>query len=192
VEEDWLAREHFTEADLIEMRQADILTFIDHWHAAVAAELQDDEEKVALPDLAASLKKVVLESRSIRHLTGSPLLCALVCALHRDRHRQIPKDRIELYEACCAMLLERRDAERHIQLGDYPLLTYRQKRVLLEDLAYWMLRNGRAQANRSAVDSCFQTRLNGMRDVSPKLRGRPFASSSWNEVGCCRNPHSIL
>ena len=42
-----------------------------------------------------------------------------------------PKDRIELYDACTHMLLERREIERQIDYSDYPSLTYRQKKALL-------------------------------------------------------------
>jgi NACHT N-terminal Helical domain 1/NACHT domain len=188
IEDDWLASEQFTEAELLEMRQPDILTFIDHWHAAVAGELQDEDERLELPQLADNLKKVISESRSIRNLGASPLLCAIVCALHRDRHRQIPKDRIDLYEACCSMLLERRDAERQLTLGDYPRLTYRQKRVLLEDLAYWMLRNGLTQVNRSSADAHFQLRLDCLREIQGDITGAAVRRFFVERSGMLREP----
>ena len=47
----------------------------------------------------------------------------------------MPYERIELYEAGCEMLLESRDMERRIELKDYPKLSYRQKKVILQDLA---------------------------------------------------------
>jgi hypothetical protein len=171
VEDDWLTSEQFMEADLTEMNHADVTMFIDHWHSAVAGELHDEDEKLRLPELAESLKKTIFDSRPVRNLVGNPLLCALVCALHRDRHGQVPKDRIELYKAGSAMLLERRDTERQIALADYPALTYRQKCALLEDLAYYMLRNGMPQANRSLVDSRFQIRLDSMRDLAATTTG---------------------
>lgn len=77
----------------------------------------------------------------------------MLCALHRDRTQHLPSDRIELYEAGCYMLLERLDPERHIKLQDYPKLTYRQKRNLLQDLAYWMLVNEWTEVSKQrAID----------------------------------------
>ncbi len=70
----------------------------------------------------------------------------MLCALNRDRRQQLPADRIELYEACCLLLLERRDKERKVDLSEYPVLSYRQKRLLLEDLAYWMMKNNYSEA----------------------------------------------
>jgi hypothetical protein len=80
-------------------------------------------------------------SRAIRRLATNPLLCSVICALHRDTNEQLPEDRLELYERCCSMLLDRRDPEGGLTISDYPRLTYRQKRVLLDDLAYWMIKN---------------------------------------------------
>ena len=188
IEDDWLAQARFAEAELLEMRRDDILTFIDHWHSAVAVELQDNEDKLQLPLLASSLRALISESRSIRYLAANPLLCAIICALHRDRHRQIPKDRVELYEACCSMLLERRDAERQIALGDYPRLTYRQKRLLLEDLAYWMLLNGQTQVVRSSADAHFQLRLESLRELPSDTTGVAVRRFFVERSGMLREP----
>lgn len=171
VKDDWLAAEHFLEGELLEMKPTEIATFIDHWHSAVAAELLDEGEKSCLLPLAENLKRLVADSRAISNLAKSPLLCAIICALHRDRERQIPNDRVELYEACCALLIERRDSERKITLQDYPNLTYRQKRILLEHLAYWMVRNGRTSVDRIFADFHLQQRLANMRDLPAAVTG---------------------
>jgi len=142
VEENWLAKEGFTEAELLPMELPDIYSFIEHWHNAVREELQDIEEKAELEHLESNLKDVIRKKPQIRRLTTIPLLCAMVCALHRDSRRNLPSDRIELYEACFHMLIDRRDLVRGVDLRDYPNLSYRQKRALLQDLAYWLLRNG--------------------------------------------------
>src|SRR5437016_12069120 len=120
----------------------DIYSFIDHWHKAVREELYEDEEKTELEFVAKHLKEDVKRTASLRNLATNPLLCAMLCALNHYRRQQLPEDRIELYEACCSLLIERRDKERRIELSeDYPALKYRQKRLFLEDLAYWMIKN---------------------------------------------------
>ena len=58
-----------------------------------------------------------MADRHLRALTVSPLLCALVCALNRERRTQLPRDRMEIYEAALDMLLERRDRERGVELA---------------------------------------------------------------------------
>jgi len=141
VEEGWLENEGFGEADLQPMDTASIERFIDHWHEAVGQEVQQEEEVTALQGLAQNLKAALMGNRAIRRLATNPLLCGVICALHRDTNEQLPEDRLDLYERCCSMLLERRDPESGLTISGYPRLTYRQKRALLDDLAYWMIKN---------------------------------------------------
>ena len=127
-----LERLGFDIADLQPMELIDINNFIEHWHAAVREELASEDSKKELVDLAASLKRVVRRNRPIRILATTPLICAMLCALHRQRHRRLPADRLELYRACVELLLERREVERGIDLRDYPPFNLRQKKLLLE------------------------------------------------------------
>ncbi|HDK7176502.1 TPA: NACHT domain-containing protein [Clostridium botulinum] len=120
-----------------------IKMFIDHWHMAV---IQDNYEDENYKVLANKLYFKLQNNIPILRLASNPLLCAMLCALHYDRKMQLPSDRSELYEACCSMLLERRDAEREIALN-LVNLSYKQKRVILNDLAYWMLRNGKTSVS---------------------------------------------
>ncbi len=167
VEEGWLAREGFDEAELQEMEPGDIAEFIDHWHDAVAQALEDQEERDLLPRRAEKLKEVIRQNRSIRNLATTPLLCAMLCALNRERETELPSDRIELYDAACYALVERRDPERGLTHLDYPRLTYRQKLALLEDLAYWLLNNDWAQVALDKVDQRLERKLANMAALPP-------------------------
>ncbi len=126
--------------------------FIDRWHEAVSDEVGDPEEKVEIKKLAPSLKDTLRRSSSVRKLATTPLLCAMLCALNRDRRQQIPSDRVDLYRVGCEMLLERLDAERNLDLKGYPKLSFRQKLVLLQDIAYWMIKNGWSEVDRGRVE----------------------------------------
>jgi len=134
-EEGWLASSSFSEAELQPMETASVERFIQHWHEAVAEEVQTEDEVARLTTLATNLKHRLRNHRAIQRLATSPLLCGVICAPHRDTNEQLPSDRLELYERCCAMLLERRDLESGLKLAHYPRLTYRQKRAILDDLA---------------------------------------------------------
>jgi AAA+ ATPase superfamily predicted ATPase len=171
IEDDWMALEDFSEAELQPMDISDIYSFIDHWHQAVREELREEEEKAELQSLAEHLKADVKRNRSLRNLATNPLLCAMLCALHRDRRQQLPADRIELYEACCYLLLERRDRERRVDLTDYPALNYRQKRLLLEDLAYWMIKNEWSEIALERVDERFNRKLTNMPGILSDISG---------------------
>jgi hypothetical protein len=163
VEEGWLEADGFGEADLQPMDIASIEKFIDHWHKAVAEEVQQEQEVARLTTLAQDLRDTLRSNRAIRRLATSPLLCGVICALHRDTNEQLPEDRVELYERCCSMLLERRDPESGLSLGGYPRLTHRQKRALLDDLAYWMIKNEWTEVSIDAAAERFGKKLENLR-----------------------------
>jgi Leucine-rich repeat (LRR) protein len=188
VEEGWVERDGFNSVELQPMELLDIYSFIMHWHKAVREELYDDDEKAELEFFAQSLKQNVKNNRSIRSLATNPLLCAMLCALNRDRRQQLPVDRIELYEACCYLLLERRDKERRIELDDYPALNYRQKRHLLEDLAYWMIKNGWSEVPTQIADTRFSWRLKTMQAVSQNISGSDVRRLFVERSGIIREP----
>ena len=163
VKEGWLTGDGFAEADLQPMDTSSIEKFIDHWHRAVAEEVQQEQQSAEFTTLAASLKDTLRRDRAIRRLATSPLLCGVICALHRDTNKQLPKDRLDLYGRCCWMLLERRDPESGMALTDYPRLNYRQKTALLNDLAYWMLKNEWTEVSVDGALSHLGAKLQNLR-----------------------------
>jgi hypothetical protein len=190
VEEGWLSDEGFEDAELQAMQLPDIVNFIDHWHAAVREELPEGEEKAELPELSEALKTEIRRSKQKRELATSPLLCAMLCALHRDRKRQLPSDRVQLYEACIEMLIERRDIERRIQLHDYPVLGYRQKRVLLEELAYWMLKNNWPDVEWAQVEDWLDKKLQNMHGLPANATTENVLNLLVERSGIVREPVS--
>ncbi|MFL5698561.1 MAG: NACHT domain-containing protein, partial [Ktedonobacteraceae bacterium] len=190
IEEGWMDHEGFSDAELQPMQLSDISMFIDHWHKAVREELHSDEEKAELGPLAQHLKNEVRHSHAIRNLATNPLLCAMLCALNRERGRQMPKDRIELYEACCSLLLERRDQARNVDLTDYPALQlhYRQRRRFLEDLAYWMIKNGWSEVSQHLVDERFAKKLTEMQGIPQKVTGVSIRRLFVERTGIIREP----
>jgi hypothetical protein len=172
ISNDWLRRMKFDRAELQPMKLNSMKEFVVHWHDAVKDELHNIEEQNELKDLADNLCLVLEKNIFIYSLATTPLLCAMLCALHRERGRQLPYDRIELYEAGCEMLLERRDMERRIELKDYPKLSYRQKKAILQDLAYWMLMNNYSEVEIIRVEERVGRRLENMESISKDIGGK--------------------
>ncbi|MGP3987885.1 NACHT domain-containing protein [Streptomyces sp. 3N207] len=143
--QDWLGREDFSELSLSPMRPADIDLFIDRWHTAAEAE----------QGLAESLRTAVRTRSDLSLLATNPLMCGLICALHRERHGFLPRGRKPLYDAALSMLLERRDRERAVYTA-HPAsveLDEESQVELLQKLAYWLIRNGRSEmAQTDAVE----------------------------------------
>jgi Leucine-rich repeat (LRR) protein len=161
VSEDWLGEAEFEPVALEPMSVPAISIFIDHWHEAVAETLSTEEEGEELARLALSLTDRVRERRAIRNLASTPLLCAMLCALNRERRAEIPSERIELYRIALEMLLERRDAERRVR-ADIPDLGRREKEILLRVFALWLLNNSRSDAAIEDLVNLVDDRLPGM------------------------------
>jgi Leucine-rich repeat (LRR) protein len=190
VEESWMIQEGFIDTELQPMEISDIRIFIDHWYNAVANELQDEQEKTRLLSFAKRLQEEIVINRAKRNLATSPLLCAMLCALNRERQTQLPSDRIELYEACCRMLIERRDAERGISLADYPahILTYTQRYALLADLAYWLMKNGWSEIEVERADERFSRKLINMLGIQQGISGADVRRFLAERTSIIREP----
>ncbi|MCX5375312.1 NACHT domain-containing NTPase [Streptomyces sp. NBC_00091] len=143
---DWLAEDGFTELTLSAMGPAEIATFIKRWHAAARQGTAEDEE---LEAYEAQLLTAVRLKPDLGRLATNPLMCGLICALHRDRGGYLPHGRKELYQAALSMLLSRRDRQRDMRVPDLPEAPQLD---LLQRLAYWLIKNGRTEMDRSRAE----------------------------------------
>lgn len=144
---DWLASMHFRTAEMQPMSALDVQQFVEHWHEAVAGEIGDPAEREALTHCRDSIRKALSDDRHLRRLAVTPLLCALLCALNREMRTQLPRSRMAVYEAALVMLLDQRDRERGVHSVLKHDFTRDDKIVLLQNLALWLVRNGKSQAS---------------------------------------------
>ncbi|WP_255953203.1 NACHT domain-containing protein [Streptomyces odontomachi] len=147
VRENWLADDRFTELTLTAMNLSDVTAFVRRWHTA--ARTGDPDEDTRLAAYETQLLDAVRAKPDLGRLATNPLMCGLICALHRDRRGYLPHGRRELYEAALSMLLTRRDRERDMagpELSEEPQLQ------LLQRLAYWLIRNGRTELDRERAE----------------------------------------
>ena len=65
----------------------------------------------------------------------------MVCVLHWREEGYLPRQRVDLYDKCCDMLIEARDVKREIPLPPGPLaaLTKNDKERTLQHLAFEMM-----------------------------------------------------
>jgi energy-coupling factor transporter ATP-binding protein EcfA2 len=145
----------FTLAELQPMSTQDVRIFIHNWHIAMYREMGDNEQRKSLHDNERALNFAIGNDRSLRQLAVNPLLCALLCALNRDRSGILPKARMEIYSAALEMLLDRRDRER----GLSDLLDYSAQLVILKDLGFWLLRQGLVSAPVDRIEKRIERSL---------------------------------
>ncbi|MFJ8792101.1 NACHT domain-containing protein [Streptomyces sp. NPDC102462] len=141
VRPDWLAAEGFRERALTPMRRADVTTFVRRWHTAARAE-----------EYEAGLLDSLRTKRDLARLATNPLMCGLICALHRERRGYLPTGRKELYDASLTMLLSRRDRERGMGAVDGMELGEEAQLELLQRLAYALVLSGRTEMDLDAAE----------------------------------------
>jgi hypothetical protein len=177
VEHDWLKRLEFTEARVEPMGRVDREEFIDKWYRSAALELKhrprpgEDLKRTAM-----QLKVELTDQPELGVLASNPLLCAMICALYRERQERLPETPAELCEALVMMLLHRRERETP-GLGSahfgtaWRALQYPQKKGLLAELAWHMVREG-----QSAIPTEAANRI--VASVIDSIPGRSAAESS--------------
>ncbi len=165
--ENWLGDLGFREARINPMSDVDKGRFIDRWHEAVRRQLVlQGRPDAELAGLAAELKRQLPDNPPISRLAANPLLCAMICALHRDRQQKLPETQSELCEALCHMLLHRRELESGLDLSEFPeayrSLQYEQKRALVQDIAHYMVRNEEVALSVEQADRIIER---GLKDL---------------------------
>ncbi|MBD9354970.1 NACHT domain-containing protein [Methylomonas albis] len=150
VEPGWLAGLDFIEARVEPMSRTDRDEFIEKWYRSAALELKlYPRPGEDLNRTARQLKRELNEQPELGLLASNPLLCAMICALYRERQEKLPETPAELSEALCHMLLHRREREtpglddKHFS-ASWRALQYPQKKILLEIIAWWMVSNGKS------------------------------------------------
>ena len=157
----WLSEAGFKSFRILPMDMADIRDFIRHWHNTMRVLSGSEQDATEIVRLQTDLEKTFGRRRDLRKLATNPLLCALICALHVDRLRELPRDRVELYRAALEMLLSERDRQRQVPtyIDD---ISRRDQEALLAHLAYWMIRNDRLDVTQAEVASRINHERRGM------------------------------
>lgn len=151
----------FLELKILSMGRERIRKFIGYWHEAVL-EAQLKVDKNHTEKISKSLIEKIMQSEALLRLASNPLLCAMICSLHYRNDLNLPTNKRELYEECCKMLIEKRDTERGINnLGNIKL-DYEQKKVILAQLAYWMMKNNHVEISMKEAVKVVKRSINGM------------------------------
>ncbi|MFJ7157554.1 NACHT domain-containing protein [Streptomyces sp. NPDC101118] len=188
VADGWLFAAGFRELAVRPMGRRDVGIFVSRWHAAARAGATDPEVAAHLDTLESDLKDKVRVKRDLALLTTTPLLCALVCALHRDRRGRLPSDRVELYQAALSMLITRRDQEREVIAPEGIELSEKESVQLLQKLAYWLVRNGQTELQKETALSLVEDALESMHTVAAQGDAGAVLGHLLSRTGLLRAP----
>jgi energy-coupling factor transporter ATP-binding protein EcfA2 len=151
----------FASTTLLPMTRDEVYQFIDKW--CLAAELSIQKDQARAEDeahrAAEDLKSRVKTSRPVERLAQTPLMCSVLCIVHRFLGQRIPERRAALYEACTNVLLYEWDRTKFKDGSFIGKLDAHHKRFLLSGLAKWMHERHEAEVSASDVIEQFAGRL---------------------------------
>ncbi len=129
--------------------------FVTQWHAAMADTNCKYSDKSRIPAREIRLRAALAQRPELRQLAATPLIAAMLCALNLTEERELPRDRIRLYNRCVDMLLDR-DEAREVDTSGYGIDSLRphSARLRLGEIAFWML-----EREQSTIDRADAARL---------------------------------
>ncbi len=180
VREDWLVDDGFAELDLAPMSRDNVAEFVRRWHRAAGIGDQ----------YAQDLLRALRAKQDLARLATNPLMSALICALHQDRRGYLPDGRKEIYDAALSMLLSRRDRERGIYKPGTVRIAEAHLVQLIQKLAYWMIRNGRSEMDRSDAIGLLTRALPAMPQVADQGTAEEIYRHLLIRSGLLREPNA--
>ncbi|MCI5160140.1 MAG: NACHT domain-containing protein, partial [Candidatus Electrothrix sp. AUS1_2] len=137
----------FKDFMLQDLDEEQIEQFLELWHETTFTDTDEAERK------RERLAKAIQESNPIKLLAGNPLLLTLMAII--NRHEELPRNRVELYEKAAKLLLQNWDTGRHLQ--NYPDLKAKirfwAKTEILRKVALKMQTCGERAANLIQEDN---------------------------------------
>ncbi|MFF9013742.1 NACHT domain-containing protein [Streptomyces sp. NPDC014870] len=179
VEVDWLGGEGFEELTLLPMRDEDIQAFVTAWHDAARLDAVDEP----LDALERDLLQQFRHNPTLADLARTPLLCAVICALHRLREGFLPETRWALYESALRLLLGSRDDRRRIDAPDGIRMSVEEHQQLLQRLAAWLVRGGQTEFTREQALHQLNRTLPGMPRVTAQGTPEEILTHLLNRTG---------
>ncbi len=115
----------------------EIQTFLTRWFESVEVALhpgaEEGEWREKGREDAIKLIKDIVDLDYLMKLAKNPLVLQIIALVHRDRGR-LPQRRVELYDECTNVLLEKWDMAKGLDV----LLSAREARAILQPLALWL------------------------------------------------------
>ncbi|GAA2346251.1 NACHT domain-containing protein [Streptomyces kunmingensis] len=147
----WLADDGFTELALAPMDAPRVTEFVRRWHTAAGA-----------PEHEEPLLDALRAKPDLTRLAANPLMCGLICALHRARRGYLPPRRKALYDAALQMILTERDRQRGMGGLDGIDLETEDQIELLQRLAYALVLAGRSEMDEETALSLLERAMSSV------------------------------
>ena len=138
--------------------------------------LAESRAREQVSGLIQRLREPDFRSTRMFEMTRNPLLMTAICLVHRDRGR-LPHRRVELYEECVKVLLERWRESKKLEIT----VDAKSARRILQPIAYWLHeQRGRTRATAEEMNSIVQTAIGRIGD---KTSPEKFLTAIRDESG---------
>ncbi len=126
------------ELSIRDFTENEVEAFLVKWFETVETALHPSEDENRWEekgrDDALALVEKINQSDHIKKLAVNPLMLQIIALVHRDRGTTLPQRRVELYEECTNVLLEKWDMAKGLNV----LLTAKEARQIMQPLALWL------------------------------------------------------
>jgi len=187
---EWEASVDIRVAEINPMSEADRSAFIDKWHEAVFKESRSNGKPLqGMREIAQKLKLSLSEHPRLAALCANPLLCAMLCAYHKDTNH-LPNSIVYLCDALCTSLLER-DTLTHMDAwpcqDPYRELEPAKRRALVRAIAHHMVKNSMSTICRADAVANIQHQFAILANA-PKADPAQTLASLIERSGVLREP----
>ncbi|RQW04567.1 NACHT domain-containing protein, partial [candidate division KSB1 bacterium] len=125
----------YLELNMQDFSLKDVQQFLHSWYKAVEVALNEDSNywRTQARNAAEELYKRIEGNPTYQKLAINPLMLQLIALVHYD-YKTVPDRRVELYQKCIDLLLQKWDEAK----GMKTLLTAKEARQVLQPLALWL------------------------------------------------------
>lgn len=177
--ERWWVDEDFQRFDLLPMSRYNIERFVRGWHTVARDDYATDTAgREWLAECEENLLNTLANRPALGGMSSNPLLCGLLCALHRERHH-LPENRKEVYNAALDLLMVRwpnlrrrhHTSPQHGEPEPNGVTTVKlspsELTKLLQRLAFWMVSNQELVLAPELALGKVTSYMAGLRDDDP-------------------------
>jgi formylglycine-generating enzyme required for sulfatase activity len=162
----------YLELSMLDFSKNDIRQFLHSWYTAVETSVHEDTNqwRTSAQKSAEELYGRIEGSKAYLDLAVNPLMLQLIALVHYD-FKTIPDRRVELYERCIDLLLQKWDESKGLKT----LLSAKEARQVLQPLALWMhFKKDRRRALQDEIVAQIKPQI---QKVKPEVDAKRFLTS---------------
>jgi thioredoxin-like negative regulator of GroEL len=130
-EEAPLDKREFVHHTVLPFSDDDIRAFVTKWYDA------REKDPTAARERSKHLIDTIMREERIKTLATNPLMLTIIALVHRIE-AELPHERVKLYDKCVTAMIQTWEEVKGLRVEDRQRVYYKQRRRLLEQLAYWM------------------------------------------------------